>query len=80
MKDAGIFNGDYVLGKPAAQYFPGEIVVAIIGDEATVKRFYPEKNRVRLEPENPAYGPIIVEDDLASFRIAGKVIGVMRRM
>ncbi len=80
MKDAGIFNGDYVLGKPAAQYFPGDVVVAIIGDEATVKRFYPEENRVRLEPENPAYGPIIVENDLAGFRIAGKVIGVMRRM
>ncbi len=80
MKDAGIFNGDYVLGKPVSQYFPGDIVVAIIGDEATVKRYYPEDDRIRLEPENPAYGPIIVETDLSSFRVAGKVIGVMRRM
>ncbi len=40
MKDAGIFNGDYVLGKPTSQYFPGDIIVAIIGDEAIIKRYY----------------------------------------
>jgi len=80
MKDVGIFHGDYVLGKPASTYFPGDVVVAIIGDEATVKRYYPEDRRVRLEPANPAYGPIIVEENLPDFRIAGKVIGVMRRM
>ncbi|MFC1553017.1 transcriptional repressor LexA [candidate division KSB1 bacterium] len=80
MKDAGIFHSDYVLGKPASTYFPGDIVVAIIGDEATVKRYYPEGGRVRLEPANQAYGPIIVEENMADFRIAGKVIGVMRRM
>lgn len=80
MKDVGIFHGDYVLGKPASTYFPGDVVVAIIGDEATVKRYYPEDKRVRLEPANPAYGPIIVEEGLPDFRIAGKVIGVMRRM
>ena len=80
MKDVGIFHGDYVLGKPASTYFPGDVVVAIIGDEATVQRYYPEDERVRLEPANPAYGPIIVEENLPDFRIAGKVIGVMRRM
>lgn len=80
MKDAGIFHGDYVLGKPVSQYFPGDIVVAIIGDEATVKRYYHEDDHVRLEPANPAYGPIIVEKDLADFRVAGKVVGLMRRM
>ena len=80
MKDAGIFNGDRVLAKPAAQYFPGDIVVAVIGDEATVKRYYPEEDRVRLEPANAAFGPIIVEKDLSGFRIAGKIIAVMRRM
>jgi len=80
MKDAGIYHGDYVLGKPASAYFPGDVVVAVIGDEATVKRYYPEGERVRLEPANPAYGPIIVENAIADFRVAGKVIGVMRRM
>jgi repressor LexA len=80
MKDAGIYNGDYVLGKPVAQYFPGDVIVAIIGDEATVKRYYPEGDRVRLEPANSSYGPIIVEKGLYDFRIAGKVIAVMRRM
>jgi len=80
MKDAGIFHGDYVLGKPASQYFPGDIVAAIIGDEATVKRYYPEGDRVRLEPANAAYGPIIVEKNLDDFRLAGKIVAVMRRM
>ena len=80
MKDAGIYHGDYVLGKPAAQYFPGDIIVAIIGDEATVKRYYPEGERIRLEPANTAYGPIIVEKGLYDFRIAGKVVAVMRRV
>lgn len=80
MKDAGIFHGDYVLGKPASQYFPGDIVAAIIGDEATVKRYYPEGDRVRLEPANPAFGPIIVEKDLDDFRVAGKIVAVMRKM
>ena len=68
------------LGKPASTYFPGDIVVAIIGDEATVKRYHPDGMRVRLEPANEAYGPIIVEKEMADFRIAGKVIGVLRRM
>ena len=80
MKDAGILDGDYVLARvqPTAQ--AGEIVVAIIGDEATVKRYFPEKNRIRLEPANSKYGPIIVEKNTPDFRIAGKVVGLLRRM
>ena len=80
MKDAGILNGDYVLAKaqPIAQ--TGDIVVAIIGDEATVKKYFPEKNRIRLEPANSQYGPIIVEKNTPDFRIAGKVVGLLRRM
>jgi repressor LexA len=80
MKDSGIFNGDYVLAKmqPAAE--KGDIVVAVIGEEATVKRYYPEKNRIRLKPANPLYEPIIVDKKSPDFRIAGKVIGLLRKM
>ncbi len=79
MRDAGILNGDYVLAHQQKTAEKGEIVVAIIGNEATVKRFFPEKNRVRLEPANPEYGPIIVEKKTPDFFIAGKVIGLLRK-
>ncbi|MDP6702269.1 MAG: S24 family peptidase [Candidatus Latescibacteria bacterium] len=57
----------------------GEIVVAIIEDEATVKRFYQDPEGVRLEPENETFRPIHVTADSGEFRIAGKVVGLMRR-
>jgi repressor LexA len=79
MRDAGILNGDYVLAQQQKTAEKGEIVVAMIGNEATVKRFFPEKNRVRLEPANPEYGPIIVEKKTPDFFIAGKVIGLLRK-
>jgi len=79
MKDAGIFNGDYVLAQQQNIAQKGEIVVAIIGDEATVKRYFPEKNKVRLEPANPDYGPIVVEKKTPDFFIAGRVIGLLRK-
>ena len=79
MRDAGILNGDYVLAQQQKTAEKGEIVVAMIGSEATVKRFFPEKNRVRLEPANPEYGPIIVEKKTPDFFIAGKVIGLLRK-
>ena len=80
MIDAGIFDGDYVLVKKQPNADPGDMVVAQIGDEATVKRFYPERKRVRLEPANTNYGPIIVEKNTPGFSIAGKVIGLLRKM
>ncbi len=80
MIDAGIFDGDYVLVKKQPNADPGDMVVAQIGDEATVKKFFPEKRRIRLEPANPNYGPIIVEKSTPGFSIAGKVIGLLRRM
>ncbi len=80
MKNAGIFDGDFVLVKRQSSAEPGDIVVAVIGEEATVKRFFPEKRRVRLEPENEAFGPIIVERNAPGFYLAGKVVGLMRRM
>lgn len=80
MMNAGILDGDFVLVRRQETADRGEIVVAQIGDEATVKRYYPEKKRIRLEPENPNYGPIIVEKGSPGFAIAGKVVGLLRRM
>ncbi|MBD3233074.1 MAG: transcriptional repressor LexA [candidate division Zixibacteria bacterium] len=80
MIDAGINDGDIVLVQKQNTANKGEIIVAVIGDEATVKRFFPERKRIRLEPENADYGPIVVEKDSPGFYIAGKVIGLMRRM
>jgi repressor LexA len=79
MSGAGIHDGDIVLAVPDLPVSPGEIVVAVIGDEATVKRFYQEGDHIRLEPENPAYAPIIVRPDADNFRLAGRVVGLYRR-
>ncbi len=80
MKDSGIFNGDYVLAKMQPTADKGDVVVAVIGEEATVKKYFPEKNRIRLQPANPVFQPIIVDRKSPEFRIAGKVIGLLRRM
>mgnify|MGYP000999968740 FL=1 len=76
MIEAGILDGDYVIVRQQENAENGEIVVALIDDEATIKRFFKEKDRIRLQPENRFMDPIIVED--AS--IVGKVIGVVRRI
>ncbi len=75
MKEAGILQGDLVIVRqqPAAEN--SEIVVALIGDEATVKRFFRETDHIRLQPENPDYEPIITKDNI---RVLGKVIGLLR--
>ena len=79
MQDAHILDGDYVLVRPDKTASNGEIVVAMIDDEATVKRFYRKKNSVELRPENPAYAPIAVRaSEATGFSIVGKVIGVFR--
>lgn len=80
MVGAGIFDGDFVVVRKQNTAEPGDIVVAVIGDEATVKRFYPESDCIRLEPENETFGPIVVEFDTPGFYIAGKVVGLLRRM
>ncbi|MEE9441840.1 MAG: transcriptional repressor LexA [candidate division Zixibacteria bacterium] len=80
MINAGIFDGDFVLVDKDIDPLKGDIVVAVIGEEATVKKFYPEKRRVRLEPQNEAFGPIIVDRNTPGFYIAGRVVGLMRRM
>ena len=79
MTGAGILSGDRVLVRQQPTAEPGDIVVALLGDEATVKRFRPEKGRVVLEPENPAHEPIVVENGGDTpFSLVGKVIGVVR--
>ena len=76
MIEAGILDGDYILVKQQSTAENGEIVVALIEDEATVKTFYKEKNYIRLQPENSTMAPIIVPD----CKILGKVAGVFRKM
>jgi len=76
MVDAGILSGDYVIVWKQESADNGDIVVALIGEETTLKRFYREKDGVRLEPANPALFPIHVRS--GQFRILGKVIGVQR--
>ncbi|MDD3840330.1 MAG: transcriptional repressor LexA [Clostridia bacterium] len=77
MINAGILDNDYVVVKQQYTSTNGDIVVALIDDEeATVKRFYKEKDHIRLQPENPYMDPIIVKD----VKILGKVIGVFRKL
>jgi repressor LexA len=76
MKDAGILEGDYVVVRPADDADDGNIVVALIGDEATVKRFFHEGDHVRLQPENKAMKPIRTTEA----RLLGTVVGVFRRV
>ena len=76
MIEAGILDGDYILVKKQNTANNGEIVVALIEDEATVKTFYKEKDHIRLQPENSTMDPIIVPD----CKILGKVAGVFRKM
>jgi len=76
MIEAGILNGDYILVKKQNTALNGEIVVALIGDEATVKTFYKEKDHIRLQPQNSTMDPIIVP----TCEILGKVAGVFRKL
>lgn len=76
MIEAGILDGDYILVKKQNSAENGEMVVALIEDEATVKTFYKEKDHIRLQPENSTMDPIIVPD----CKILGKVSGVFRKI
>lgn len=76
MIEAGILDGDNILVKKQNTARNGEIVVALIGDEATVKTFYKESDHIRLQPENSSMHPIIVP----TCEILGKVAGVFRKM
>ena len=74
MVNAGIYDGDQIIVKQQSTAFNGEIVVALVDDSATVKRFYKENGHIRLQPENDFMEPIIVD----SCEIIGKVIGLIR--
>ncbi len=74
MIDAGILNGDYIVVRRASEALNGEIVVAMIDDSATVKRFYKEDGRFRLQPENASMEPIYADE----VTILGKVVSLYR--
>jgi repressor LexA len=76
MKNVGIMEGDLVVVAPRDTARNGEIVVALVGEEATVKTFYRESDHIRLQPENDAMEPIRTRE----VRILGKVVGLMRSM
>jgi repressor LexA len=76
MKNAGIIEGDFVVVRPQDTATDGDIVVALVGEEATVKRFYREDDHVRLQPENPAMEPIRSKE----VRVLGQVVGLMRKV
>lgn len=79
MIEAGILDGDFVVVRQQSTASNGDIVVAMIDEEATVKRFYRESDRVRLQPENPTMDPIYA-DQHVDFAILGKVVALFRRI
>ena len=76
MKDVGMLEGDLVVVKPQDTARDGEIVVALVGEEATVKRFFQEADHVRLQPENATMEPIRSRD----VKVLGRVVGLMRNI
>ena len=76
MKNAGILPGDFVVVRPQETATDGEIVVALVGEEATVKRFFREPDHVRLQPENETMEPIRSRE----VRLLGRVVGVFRKV
>ena len=81
MIDAGILNGDYIFVKKQLTASRGDIVVALISDEATVKYYFPEKDQVRFQPANKNMAPIYVRSgDFKPTMLLGVVVGVFRRI
>jgi repressor LexA len=78
MRDAGILDGDYVFVRPQTSAQPRDIVVALLDEETTVKRYVPAGDVIRLEAENPEYQPIVVRSGDARLSILGKVAAVLR--
>jgi repressor LexA len=76
MKDAGILDGDHVVVRRQAAARNGEIVVALVGEDATVKRFFKENDHIRLQPENDQMEPIRTRE----LDLVGRVVGVCRRV
>ncbi len=81
MIDDGIYDGDYIFVSSSSSAKPGDIVVAMIDGEATVKRYYPEGDRVRFQPANPTMEPIYVHrSEFRSVDLIGVVVGVYRKV
>jgi repressor LexA len=81
MIEAGIFSGDYIFVRKQSSADRGDIVVALIGDEATVKYYFPERDYVRFQPANAKMAPILVRaTDFRATMLLGKVVGVYRRI
>jgi len=80
MIEAGIHDGDYVVVRKTDTVENGEIGVAYVGGEATVKRIFITNKGYRLQPENETLAPLSIEPDTADFRIGGPVVGVVRRL
>jgi repressor LexA len=81
MIEAGILSGDYIFVRKQSTADRGDIVVALIGDEATVKYYFPEKDYVRFQPANSQMAPILVRaTDFKSTMLLGKVVGVYRKL
>lgn len=81
MIDDGIYDGDFLFVKKAPSASPGDIVVALIDDEATVKRYFPEGDRVRFQPANQTMQPIyVLKSQFKQTMILGKVVGVYRKL
>jgi repressor LexA len=76
MQNAGILDGDHVTVRKQETAKNGEIVVALVGEEATVKRYFKERDHIRLQPENDAHEPIRTRDA----QILGRVVGLCRRV
>ena len=77
MIDEGVHDGDFVVVQEQSQARPGQMVVALLSDEVTLKRYYPEGETVRLQPANPRMEPIHVS--ARDLRLQGIVVGLMRR-
>jgi repressor LexA len=80
MIDAHIQDGDFALVKPQPNAENGEIVVALIEDEATIKRIFQKRDLIRLEPANPKMDPIVVKKGEKKVTIVGKVVGIFRKL
>jgi repressor LexA len=80
MIEAHIQDGDFALVKPQPNAENGEIVVALIEDEATIKRIFMKKDLIRLEPANPSMEPIVVRKGEKKISIVGKVVGIFRKI
>ncbi|MDZ4724340.1 MAG: transcriptional repressor LexA [candidate division Zixibacteria bacterium] len=80
MKNAGILDGDLVLVKKQTVAQKGDIIVALVNEEATVKRYFSDGTTIRLQPENDDYEPIFINKMSGEFRIAGKVVGLIRKI